>query len=198
MTIEAILFDADGVVIFPWRFARHLEQHYGITPAMTGDFFRGVFAECLIGQADLKQVLPPFLAKWGWQKSVDEFVAIWLEVENAVDQRLIEFIQSLRRAGYVCCLATSQERYRADYMASVMGFSQVFDRLFFSSHLGYQKPDPLYYQAVTQVLGLPKQNLLFWDDSRKNVDAAREYGWQAEVYTDFEEFQGKLSGYLGR
>jgi len=196
MPIEAILFDADGVVIFPWRFARYLEQQHGITPAMTRGFFRGVFDECLVGKADLKQVLPPFLVEWGWRKSVDDFVATWLEVENAADERLIEAIQTLRQTGYQCCLATSQERYRAEYMATAMRFSQVFDQLFFSCHLGCQKPDLLYYQKVTRALGMKNQNLLLWDDNRMNVEAAREYGWQAEVYTGFEEFYKNLTDYL--
>jgi len=194
--IEAILFDADGVIIFPWRFARYLEQQHGITRAMTRDFFRGVFEECLIGKADLKQVLPPFLLEWSWRKSVDDFVTTWLEVENAADERLIEVIQTLRQTGYLCCLATSQERYRAEYMTTAMRFSQVFDQLFFSCHLGCQKPDLLYYQKVTRALGMKNENVLFWDDNRMNVEAAREYGWQAEVYTGFEEFRKNLTGYL--
>ena len=198
MPIEAILFDADGVVIFPWRFAHYLEQQHGITPSMTRDFFRSVFDECLVGKADLKQVLPPYLVEWGWNKSVDEFVATWLEVENAADERLIEAIQTLRQAGYLCCLATSQERYRAEYMTTVMGFSQVFDHLFFSCHLGCQKPDLAFYEKVTRALGIKKQNLLFWDDNRVNVEAAREYGWQAEVYTGCEEFRKKLTDYTSQ
>lgn len=196
MPVEAVLFDADGVVIFPWRFARCLERQHGITPSMTRGFFRGVFDECLVGKADLKQVLPPFLAQWGWKRSVDDFVATWLEVENAADDRLIEAIQALRRAGYQCCLATSQERYRAEYMTTVMGFSQVFDHLFFSCRLGCQKPDLSFYEKVTEALGIESQKLLFWDDNRMNVEAAREHGWQAQVYTGFEEFYKRLADYL--
>jgi HAD superfamily hydrolase (TIGR01509 family) len=81
-------------------------------------------------------------------------------------------------------------------MTSVMGFSLVFDKLFFSSQLGYQKPDFLYFQEITRTLRMKSENLLFWDDNETNVEAAREYRWQAEVYTGFEEFQRKLANYL--
>lgn len=71
MSIKAIIFDADGVAIFPWRAAQLFEREYGITREMVSEFFSGIFADCLIGKADLKEELPPYLERWGWQTSVD-------------------------------------------------------------------------------------------------------------------------------
>lgn len=195
MTIKAVIFDADGVVVFPWRFARYLEQEHGITPTMTRPFFRGVFEDCLIGKVDLKEALPPFLSKWGWKQSVDDFVTTWLEVENAVDHRVVDVIYDLRQSGLTCCLATSQERYRAKYMTTVMGFSEIFDELFFSCVLGCQKPDHAYYEMIARSLNLKGESILFWDDSTSNVESARECGWNAEVYIDFEGFKERLGTY---
>jgi putative hydrolase of the HAD superfamily len=194
--IKAVLFDADGVVIFPWRFAQYLEREHGITPGMTRGFFHGIFNACLVGKADLREVLPSFLSEWGWRTSLDDFIAAWLESENAVDARVVAVICNLRSSGLTCCLATSQERYRADYMATVMGFSEIFDRLYFSHSLGCQKPDPVYYGYIQRSLELAGESILFWDDSVLNVEAARRCGWNAEVYTDFDSFKEKLAVYL--
>jgi putative hydrolase of the HAD superfamily len=191
-----VLFDADGVVIFPWRFARHLAREHGITPEMTRGFFQGVFEDCLLGEADLKQVLPPFLRQWGWPRSVDDFVVTWLETENAVDERVVAVIRALRGSGLMCCLVTSQERYRAEYMRVTMGFAEVFDRLFFSCELGCQKPDHAYYQIVEGELGFEGQEVLFWDDSAVNVRSARRWGWKAELYSEFATFEKRLGEYL--
>ena len=163
---------------------------------MTRPFFQGVFEDCLLGRTDLKIVLPPFLQQWQWPGSVDQFVNTWLEVENAVDGRMVQVIQDLRRSGLLCCLGTSQEQYRADYMRSTMGFAGLFDHLFFSCELGCQKPDSAFFQVVAQTLGLSGGQILFWDDSLANVQGARECGWNAEAYTDFESFQTKLDQYL--
>lgn len=194
MEVKAILFDADGVVSNP-KFARLREREYGLTRAMTRPFFQGVFNECLVGQAELSEVLPPFLAEWHWPGTVDEFIQAWLVADDCPDRELLAAIQDLRRAGYLCGLATLQERNRANYMRTTMGFTGLFDRLFFSCDLGCLKPDPLYYQKIEAALGLRGGSILFWDDSLENVQVARSLGWQAEQYTGFQSFHGMMQEY---
>ena len=116
MTIKAILFDADGVIILPNRFAVYLEHELHLTRIATQDFFSGAFSECLVGRADLKQTITPFLQRWGWTASVDKFLERWFDEENVVDQRMIQVIAELRHQGFVCGLATNQEKYRLEYI----------------------------------------------------------------------------------
>ena len=75
MPIRSVLFDADGVVILPNRFSAYLERERGLTRERMQGFFRGIFEECIVGRADLRVVLPPFLAAWGWHDGVDAFLA---------------------------------------------------------------------------------------------------------------------------
>lgn len=188
--IKAICFDADGVVISPqMQFAKNLADQHAISPAMTRHFFHGIFSECLIGKAELSAVLPDYLQEWKWRGTVDAFMAAWLHYDDGVDTRLLDRIQELRQAGLRCCLATNQERNRAEYMKSKMGFQDHFDHLFFSCEVGCQKPDPAYFAHIENVLKLEKQAILFWDDAEANVKAAREMGWHAERYTDFAAFE---------
>jgi len=196
--IDVILFDADGVVVFPWRFSRYLEEHHDITMETTREFFEGVFGNCLLGEVDLKEVLPPYLELWGWTDTVDSFVDIWLKTEDAVDDRMIEVMRSLQELGMMCGLVTNQEHYRAEYMRNEMGFEQIFDYLFFSSTLGCKKPEREYYKEITKALAVPAHRILFFDDSAAFVHAARKYGWKAEVYKSFESFEVTLSKYLGQ
>ena len=197
MAIKAICFDADGVVVNPqMQFSKLLKDEHGISPEMTQSFFRGVFNDCLVGQADLKDVLPPFLSEWGWKGSVDEFIDTWLLTDHVLDARIITAVQNLRCNGMICCLATSQERNRAGYMKTRMGLQDVFDHLFFSCEIGWQKPQHEYYQHIEKTLNLGKGSILFWDDYRLNVEAACEFGWNAEVYTDFDKFEKTIKKYL--
>jgi putative hydrolase of the HAD superfamily len=197
VTIKAICFDADGVVVNPqMQFSRLLKKEHGISPEMTQSFFRGIFNDCLVGKADLRDVLPPFLSEWGWKGSVDEFIASWLITDHVLDARIITAVQNLRHDGMICCLATSQECNRAEYMKTRMGFQDVFDHLFFSCEIGWQKPQHAYYQHIEKTLNLEKGSFLFWDDFHVNVEAAREFGWNAELYTDFDEFEKTIKKYI--
>ena len=44
------------------------------------------------------------------------------------------------------------------------------------------KPEKPIYDLAAQRMGLPPERLLFLDDTPSNVDAARSYGWQSEIY----------------
>jgi putative hydrolase of the HAD superfamily len=60
-------------------------------------FFTGVFQDCLIGKSDLKTAIKPFLEVWGWQKSVDEYLASWYTYEHQIDTALIQKVQEFRK-----------------------------------------------------------------------------------------------------
>lgn len=51
---------------------------------------------------------------------------------------------------------------------------------FASCVLGLAKPDRAIYDAVTRALGIRPEQVLFFDDTPHNVDAARAHGWHAD------------------
>lgn len=51
-----------------------------------------------------------------------------------------------------------------------------------SGHVNICKPDPAIYEICRERMGMEAGRLLFFDDTQKNVDAARALGWQAERY----------------
>lgn len=52
-----------------------------------------------------------------------------------------------------------------------------------SGEIGLIKPDREIYDHHTTTHDLDPQATLFFDDSQKNVDGARAYGWHAELFT---------------
>lgn len=190
--IKVIIFDADGVLITSEYVAVHLEREFGITKEQTDEFFKGVFYDCIVGKKDLKVELTPYLKKWGWTKSLDDFLDYWHTKEHVIDQTLLDYIQDLRKQGFLCCLATNQNRYRFAYMVKEMGFGDSFDRVYASEVLGHKKPDKEFYAKIVRDLGIEREEVLFWDDREENVEAARAFGIQAELYTVFDEFKRKM------
>lgn len=185
-------FDADGVMVPAWGFRKALADRYNITPEMTSTFFHGPFNACLVGQADLRQVVEPFLAEWGWRGSVDDFLAFWFESEGQVDADMKLAVGSLRAEGFPCLLASSQEKYRAAYMRTEMGLGNLFDHLYFSCEIGAKKPEPAYFQAVQSDLCREGPSIVLWDDSIRNVTGAKQAGWGAYQFVDHATFISQM------
>lgn len=192
--IEAILFDADGVLINGPQFSAQVEKDYGWSRELTADFFRGPFQDCLVGNADLREVLPPYLKRWGWQGSVDEFIDYWFKSGHQLDQPLIEYAQKLRARDIKCYVATNQEAHRVQYMLEHMGFRHRFDGVIASAHVGHTKPKAGYFEAaMAKLRGIDKAEVLLWDDDQKNIDGGHAFGMQAEFYTNFAQFQAVMT-----
>ena len=196
--VQAVLFDVDGVLVHPWRFRSHLAHDHGITPDMTASFFAGPFVRCVEGQADVLEVLPPFLAVWGWPGSSEDFVARWLSVENAPDEAVLSVVADIRRSGVPCFVASTQERRRARYLAVEMRFDQLFDGLFFSCDVGVEKPNERFFKTVAHRLGRSGTELLFIDDTLTNVEGARAAGWLAEQFSSAEGLRADVARYTKR
>jgi len=195
--VRAVILDADSVLVRPERiWSQQLEHQYRLNPrAFTEFIFHGEFQNCLIGRADLKEVLSPVLEQLYWTRGAEVFIREWLESEHALDAALLEHIAQIRASGIPCYLATNQERYRTAYLEREMGLGAVLDGIFSSSTLGFRKPSLEYYQAIQTQLELGGSQILFWDDTLKNVEAARAAGWNAELYTSLEGFETVIRAY---
>jgi HAD superfamily hydrolase (TIGR01509 family) len=185
--IKAIIFDADGVIVRPeiW-FHVPAESNYGIPQKTFLEFIHNDFQRCTKGELELLDILPRLLEQWQISVSAKDFIRAWVEHEDQVDAGLLEQIQVLRVAGTPCYLATNQERNRAEYMKHEMGFQTMFDALFISSELRTRKPEAAFYEKVQFALGLEPSEILFFDDSKANVQGAKNLGWSGEVFTPME------------
>lgn len=197
MSMKILLLDCDGVIITGKRFIDVREHELGISSEQADRFFMNVFQQCLIGKADLKKEIAPYLVEWGWKGTLDEFIEHWFSAESIVDHRLLEYVQRLRRDGIPCYMATNQEAYRTQYLKEVLGLIQYFDGMFTSCEIGAQKVSPEFFECVMKSLPADVQpaDIVFWDDSQRHIDSGNRFGIHAELYTTFDDFQEKMKEY---
>src|SRR5258708_4443241 len=174
--IKAILFDVDEVVIKREKyFSQKYSEEYKVPQEQVMEFFKGEYQDCAIGKMDLKEVLPKYLKKWGWQGSLEEFMDYWFTSETELNEPLLEVVKQLREKGVLCCLATNNEKYRAQYLLDVVGLKDYFDQAFVSAFVGAKKSQAEFYKYIFNDLNLKPEEIMFWDSAQGEVDVAKHY-----------------------
>lgn len=193
--ISTVLLDADGVI--NTGKLMDLQKEFDISAERMQPFFRDAFPDCLIGKADLRERLTPYLAEWGWTGTVDELLQEWFKQGHVIHSMVEATVRQLRAMDIPVHLATNQEAYRAAYMRDHMGYGALFTAMHPSCEIGHVKPAREFFAAVHRRIGSPDpSSVLFWDDMQKNVDAARDYGFKSHLFTSEEEFMNTMKNYF--
>lgn len=194
MKYKVVLFDADGVTIKEGKlFSEVLAEQYGIPMEKMIPFFTGIFQDCLVGKADVKQELTKVVNEWGWQGSVDELMSLWFSTGDELNEEVTALIKRLKAEKIQCYLVTNQEKYRGQYLRERT--SSLFEDVFVSGEIGHKKDEREFYEYIDKEIQdrvSEKQLVLLIDDDKKNIDAAKKFGFDTIYYQKFEDIS-KLS-----
>ncbi len=192
--IKVALFDIDGVIVKDPIFSTVYANEHGLTPEAMLPFFTKAFQDCMIGKADLKVAVAPFLKEWKWTGTVDEFITYWLEHHRTLDPDVITILENLRAKGIKIVLATNQEKYRADYLWNVVGLKNYCDDKIVSYTLGVRKPNKDYFIQTLKLLGLAHEPnaVLLVDDSLNFIMSAETCGIQTHYYKNASGLRSAL------
>jgi putative hydrolase of the HAD superfamily len=111
----------------------------------------------------------------------------WREHRGSVIDETVERLETLRSDGhrtYVFTNGTDQVPQEME----LLGITRLFDGVLNSADFGVVKPDLLAYaaahRAIEADLGrtVTRDEVWFTDDRDENVAAAREFGWDAELF----------------
>src|SRR5262245_31957446 len=105
--ITTIIFDADGVLINGERFSDVLARDFEVDHEKEREFFTTKFQECLVGKADLKEAVEPYLPTFGWKGTAEELLEYWFKAEHSLNETLMDDVRRLRRRGVRVVLATN-------------------------------------------------------------------------------------------
>lgn len=193
MKYQVVLFDFDGVSYTGTWFSKRLAEEFGTSYEDMQPFFKGVFKQCSLGQADLKQKLPAVLEAWKWPGTVDALIDYWF-AEDAIDEPIMHCIETLKANGTHCFIATNQEKYRAASLREKFGQGKIFDDILSSADLGATKNNPAFWETVFnrigELAGHDKSKIVLIDDDEENVLTARAFGIDAIHYRGPEDLRG--------
>ena len=99
-------------------------------------------------------------------------------------QDTLELMRRLKAEGKKVGILSNMppEFYEQLYLPHTAAYRALLDAEVISGLVNLYKPEKPIYDLAAQRIGLPPERLLFLDDMLPNVEAARRYGWQGEVY----------------
>ena len=77
-----------------------------------------------------------------------------------------------------------------------MDWQKVFRNEFLSCRMKMMKPSREIFDAAAAEIGFPPEEILFVDDSQKNVDGALAAGWQSVLYVQGTDLGACIANYL--
>lgn len=184
---RAVLFDVGNVIvrfdpralydkIFPDAQARDRFLAEVCTTAWHVEHDRG---------AAMAETIPALVAQFPHHEHA---ITAWrdraAEMLPEVVPQSVEVIEALHARAVPLYALTNMP---AEWVAMITAMSPAFARfkdIVVSAHEGVIKPDPRLYQIACARIGLPAQEIVFVDDSRANIDAARALGFDAILFDD--------------
>ncbi len=145
--------------------------------------------EC--GESTLDEFAPAFIAEWGLAIDPLAFLCEFGTWTRGPYDGALDLLAALGEDFRLACLTNMNAAYwyriRDD-----MGLGRHFDRCFASHEIGLLKPDRRIYEHVVAQLECRPEAIVFFDDTMKNVEAARNFGFDAHHVEGLEALKEKL------
>jgi putative hydrolase of the HAD superfamily len=180
MAAQVVVFDLGGVLL-PFDQALR-EQALGRALGLNADAARalvrsGIAEQLDLGLAGLAELAEAMSRAGGCAVSEAEACELWLSVFEAPNMPLWDAVARLR--GRIRTAALSDNPH---CVAGVFPRDDAFDAVFLSAELGRMKPARDVFAEVTGRLALAPHEIVFVDDSPRNIAAAAAFGWDAVAF----------------
>jgi putative hydrolase of the HAD superfamily len=197
--MKVMMVDVDGVLIHGrptdgLPLFTYLERDLGLRlDLLQQEFFQTHWRDIIIGREPLEPRLAGVLAKIAPHLSAETLIDYWFENDSRLDLNLLEELAPLRQSGITLLLATNQEHRRARYLMEQIGLNAHFDDIIYSAALGHSKPSLDFFRLATERAGVLPGEIAFIDDMAVNIEAARQFGWNAAQWTAGATLGGALA-----
>lgn len=214
--IKVALFDVDGIFLTRREYPSvTFSREYSVPMDLVNEFFMGGFEECKFGRADIRETVAPYLVKWNWQGTVEDFLEYWFKTDSNIVPEALALVDKLRASGIKCFMASRQEKYRMNYIINELdlglkhlqanvrptnpkiGLGKHFDGSFCSCDIGVDKNNPKFFERVMEKLETVRpEEIIFFDDKQENVETAKSVGINAYFYEGVDTIKNSLTDYL--
>ena len=183
--MQEVVFDI-GNVLLRWD-PRNLYRKVIADEAAREKFLAGPLAMSFVTETD---IAPSFAAAVEARaaafpepaEALRLFDARWMETLGGAIDENVALLRRLKASGARAHALSNFAHEKFALAAEAYPFLKTFDVAVISGHEGVAKPDRRIFEILAQRTGRAPQDLVFVDDSAKNVEAARAFGIDAIFY----------------
>ena len=194
---EALLFDLGGVV-FDIDFNRafeHWADSAGV-PVETLGRLHGIdhwYERHERGEIDGAQYFDALGESLGITLSHEQFVDGWNAIFKEEFSATVDLLRRLSPRIPVYAFSNTNAIHKRFWERRYAGALSAFARVFVSCDLGSRKPEAEAFRRVSAAMGVEPDRVLFFDDTRENVDGARRVGMRAIHVRGFEDIRANVA-----
>jgi HAD superfamily hydrolase (TIGR01509 family) len=183
--MREVVFDI-GNVLLRWD-PRNLYTRVFDDPAEMKRFLKSALTMSFIVETDVTPrfadtVEAQILRFPEFERELRMFDARWLETLAGPIEENVALMQRLRAQGRRVHALSNFAHEKFALALAAYPFLGEFDVAVISGHVGVAKPDRRIFEILLERVGRPAGDLVFVDDSPKNVEAARAFGIEAILY----------------
>jgi len=131
-----------------------------------------------------------------------ETVARLIEIDDrswsAVDKATLDFAEAIRKKGFSIGVLSNMPKRFFEMVLTPAPWLGIFDFLVISGEIGLIKPDPSIFRYACELAKCLPEEILFFDDTVRNVDAARAFGMRAHHFTGVDRLPDEVVDALSR
>ena len=191
MSVEALLFDLGGVVIeidFGRAFASWAAASGTPAETIRGRFsFDEPYERHERGEITGAEYFAALRASLGVDLSDADLAAGWNAIYLAEVPGIRLLLRTLEGRLPLYAFTNSNVTHQAFWAVRYADILKPFRKVFVSSEMGLRKPEPAAFAHIAAEIGVRLDRILFFDDTRVNVDGARAIGMPAVLVRSLED-----------
>jgi FMN phosphatase YigB (HAD superfamily) len=119
----------------------------------------------------------------------EEIVKAWCAMLGDIRVERVAFLRELRKTKRIFMLSNINqvhEEFADDYIKNreeIKDFYSLFEKKYFSHHIGFRKPEKEAFELVINENGLDPKKTLFIDDSPGHIEGAKACGLNTHLLT---------------
>lgn len=197
---EALLFDLGGVVfsidfehaLCHWAFCAGVPVE-DIKPRYRIDEW---YERHERGEIDASEYFDALRRSLGIGISDEHFIEGWNAIFEQEIEGAHELFRSLASRVPIYAFSNSNESHQAFWERRYAKTLGLFSEVFVSCNLGLRKPEAAAFRYVATSIGSDPENVLFFDDTRENVDGARDIGMPAVHVRSIADIRMNVTDFL--